>query len=429
MIKKVIIVASILILSLTLYINSQKVGPTYYYVSSSGNDNNSGLSPKLPWKTLDKVNGWKFMPGDVVCFRKGDTWRGQLIPQSGDKQRDVKYTSYGSGKQKPAFLGSLSRSSKEQWHEVSSNIWTTETGKLEIGNIVFDYKTCGERVWRYDELKKTKQFYYDKKQLKLFLYSQKNPALLNSSIECCVKKNIIDQTFKSHVTYEGLSLKYGAAHGIWGYKTNNITVRGCDISYIGGADANFEGKHIRFGNGVEFWGEAFDCLVEKCNIWEVYDSAVTNQNAYQVNKQYNIKYRYNTIWNCEFSFEYFNYLNGSSTSDITFEYNNCYNAGGGWGHNQREDKAGRHISFYANEASISNICVSNNTFYSAKECLLMVGSRFMNKEALIFKNNKYYQSADKTYAVWGHEKYLAKDFKKFVSDKNNDLGSTLNTKY
>ena len=46
-----------------------------YYVSNSGNDNNSGTSEIAPWSTLTKVNEFDFKPGDVIHYKKGDVSR------------------------------------------------------------------------------------------------------------------------------------------------------------------------------------------------------------------------------------------------------------------------------------------------------------------------------------------------------------------
>ena len=48
---------------------------TTYYVSPSGNDNNSGTSTGAPWKTLAKVNNTNFSPGDKILFQRGGEWR------------------------------------------------------------------------------------------------------------------------------------------------------------------------------------------------------------------------------------------------------------------------------------------------------------------------------------------------------------------
>jgi phosphoribosylanthranilate isomerase len=39
-----------------------------YYVSADGNDENDGLTPKTPWKTLDKVSSAELSEGDGVLF-------------------------------------------------------------------------------------------------------------------------------------------------------------------------------------------------------------------------------------------------------------------------------------------------------------------------------------------------------------------------
>ena len=45
---------------------------TTYYVSNDGSDENDGLSPKNPWKTLEKVSSAEFEPGDGVLFKRGE---------------------------------------------------------------------------------------------------------------------------------------------------------------------------------------------------------------------------------------------------------------------------------------------------------------------------------------------------------------------
>lgn len=63
-----------------------------YYVSTNGDDNNDGLTPKTAWSTLEKVTEFKFKEGDGVYFKRGDLWRGCIIMQDG-----VTYQAYGKG--------------------------------------------------------------------------------------------------------------------------------------------------------------------------------------------------------------------------------------------------------------------------------------------------------------------------------------------
>jgi hypothetical protein len=38
------------------------------------------------WKTISKVNNSRFQPGDFILFKRGETWREQLVvPYSGSR--------------------------------------------------------------------------------------------------------------------------------------------------------------------------------------------------------------------------------------------------------------------------------------------------------------------------------------------------------
>ena len=71
----------------------------YYVDAISGNDSNTGRSPAQAFKTISKVNGYTFKPGDRVLFNCGDTWAGtKFIPGvSGTKGRPIIFSKYGTG--------------------------------------------------------------------------------------------------------------------------------------------------------------------------------------------------------------------------------------------------------------------------------------------------------------------------------------------
>src|SRR5512133_2573600 len=73
---------------------------TSYFISSAGSDANDGRSSSTPWKTIGKLNASALASGDVVSFRSGDTFNGQItMNQSG-----LTLNSYGSGA-KPVITG------------------------------------------------------------------------------------------------------------------------------------------------------------------------------------------------------------------------------------------------------------------------------------------------------------------------------------
>lgn len=69
---------------------------TTYYVSTSGDDDNNGLSMDSPFKTIGKVNGLILQPGDTVLFKCGDIWRGEklMITESGTENNPINFGSY-----------------------------------------------------------------------------------------------------------------------------------------------------------------------------------------------------------------------------------------------------------------------------------------------------------------------------------------------
>ena len=78
---------------------------TYYVDAETGNDSNSGTSPKKAWASLKKVNSKTFKPGDNILFKAGTSYDGQLEPKgSGSKNKPIIIDRYGKGK-KPAIHG------------------------------------------------------------------------------------------------------------------------------------------------------------------------------------------------------------------------------------------------------------------------------------------------------------------------------------
>ena len=91
---------------------------TDYFVSSGGNDTNSGTSQNAPWKSIKKVNSTMLLPGDRILFKKGDTFYGTII----NNQNAITYGAYGAGN-KPILTGFTDVIS---WTNKGSNIWESD---------------------------------------------------------------------------------------------------------------------------------------------------------------------------------------------------------------------------------------------------------------------------------------------------------------
>jgi len=352
-------------------------GRTFYVDSGAGRDSDTGQSPDHAWRGLDRVNTGPLRPGDTVRFKCGGVWRGSLVPVSGDERAPVTYTSFGQGA-KPSLLGSLARSRPDDWVKVREDLWATlpkghrqgEELSVDVGNVIFDGgAVCGWKKWSIDELVRPYDYYYDGPSKRVYLYSIAAPTSRHRSIELALARHVVQQGGKHHVVYDGLAVMYGAAHGFGGGNTHHLVIRNCDLGYIGGGHQHTrpDGKPVRYGNAIEFWGAAHDNLVEGCRIWEVYDAALTNQGRGPESKQVNITYRNNFIRNAEYSFEYWNHPEAAVTRNIRFINNTCVGAGSGWAHAQRPDPNGSHLMFYSNTAATSGLEVKHNIFCGATD--------------------------------------------------------------
>ncbi|MEJ8803104.1 right-handed parallel beta-helix repeat-containing protein [Pontibacter sp. H249] len=87
------------ILLLTIF--SMSVTAKSYYISSTGNDQNTGLSPVSAWRSISKVNSHRFNPGDSILFEGEQVFQGSLYFHRDNLQQGthpVLISSFGPGK-------------------------------------------------------------------------------------------------------------------------------------------------------------------------------------------------------------------------------------------------------------------------------------------------------------------------------------------
>jgi len=85
-------------LVLSLLVASAAVATTYYVDSVEGSDGHPGTRESAAWRTLEKVNGTTFAPGDRILLRSGREWTGQLWPKgSGAPGKPITVDCYGEG--------------------------------------------------------------------------------------------------------------------------------------------------------------------------------------------------------------------------------------------------------------------------------------------------------------------------------------------
>ncbi len=325
-----------------------------------------------PGMTLDEVNEKIVPPGARILFRRGGVWRGQLLPRSGKPGHPVVYGAFGDGP-KPVIEPSLDRGWPADWRREAGGLWRTATfAAADIGNIVLDHGAGGVAFKRGSlaECGNDLDFWCDPATFDVWMRSDANPGERWSSIELCEKIHCIDENSAHDVVYDSLALRYGAAHGIGGTDVKRIVVRNCDISWIGGGYLYFDnfGNGVRYGNGIEFWSAAEDIVVESNRVWECWDAGLTNQSNGDGVVQRNIVWRGNEVWNCEYSYEYWQQGNGAVTENVKIEGNRFRDAGRGWGHRQRWNPNAAHLMFYDTTAKTRGFTIARNLFSRTEGC-------------------------------------------------------------
>ena len=338
-----------------------------YYISPKGDDSNAGISKDKAWRTTKNLTNHRlFKAGDVVLFERGGVYRNVSFHMASG----VAYGAYGSGA-KPCLYGSDKNYADEKlWEKTSTaNVWRLNVGKNtnDVGNFVFDHGKASGIKSLVNKLSVDFQFYHDAAKGYVYLYlTAGNPGKVYSDIEICVTKNLMytQSTYKAeNITLENLCIKYTGAHGIvvqsgTNVQAKNITVRGCEIGWIGGGLLR---AGVQYGNGIEFNGAIDGALVEDNWIYQCYDAGYTNQgDCYQKNitvtdnlieyNPYNIE-----VWSAK-------EIGKGGLMNCTFSDNILRFAGYGFGTIARNTSAIGNISFYDYVIPCENTVIRDNIF-------------------------------------------------------------------
>lgn len=304
-----------------------------YYVDSSFTAQGDGSSPENPLRSHDAIQP---KPGDSVLFRRGTSYRSGIYPPDGEPGAPISFGAYGEGDE-PRFYGSVNASDPRDWVAEGACVWRyAGTLASEACNIVFDYgESFGVMAWTRDGLNSTGKWFFSAPfstdhtpaDAALLHYSESNPAECHRDIEICVFGKRRMATGGRHLRFSDLHFLCSGVHGFAGTDVEDVRIERCKFSFIGGCPWSVEG-HIRFGNGVEFWDGARNCVVTGCEFREIYDSCATTQGPGENCRQFEeIHIDGNRCENYGMAaFE----LRDRIGRNVTFNGNSCEGAGAGF---------------------------------------------------------------------------------------------------
>ncbi len=238
-------VSPIIVLVLVTAIAFHTHARVFYIDALRGDDNNSGIEKSKPWKSIGKVNGMKFLPGDTICFKSGSTWTGQLdVSYSGTREKPITITSFGVGP-KPAI--------KNPGVPYGSAISVTADWIIVEGFLVRETHGAGISI---------------KKEAEHNIIRNNEATLTGMGIEVRGRHNLVVNNYSHDLTMitntPGGDDDYGAV-GIWLFGSNN------EVAYNRMLNCSAPSHDYgRDGGMVEFYGDVDSCYVhhnwgENCN--------------------------------------------------------------------------------------------------------------------------------------------------------------------
>lgn len=418
-----------------------------YYVSNRGNDNNNGLSPEKPIATISAVNRLGLKAGDVVYFERGGVWRGSIKAYTSG----VSYSAYGEGSKPEIYGSSHNYAEAGKWIETDvPNVYKySEKVDKDVGNIIFNNgeangikcvveekfgvtynRTTDKRFDSYADLTENLHFFHDSSKTKeLYLYcSGGNPADLYDSIEFAEGIDIIETKWSNNITIDNITFRYSGNFAVSAQSCDGLTVQNCEFYWIGGS---IQYASVRFGNGVQIWGQAKNFTVDNCYFNQIYDAAVTFQFSGESNDEVhcdNIKFTNNVMEYCNYSVEYFldyGKNNANDFGNFTISGNHMWYAGYGLC-SQRPDKGGdAHIKSWSSaNQNRGSFYISNNLIAMARTYLAETYSMNENQGAQYDSNtyiqfsNRYLGRNDKTLYCARFTKDVGETILQNFGDKN-----------
>ncbi len=303
---------------------------TKYYISASGDDNNDGLTPETPIKSLQRLSEIYMVDGDAVLFKRGDTFR---FGESINVTNNVIYGSYGNGT-KPKIYGSPENyAESDNWELAKENIWKISFNYPEASGVVINHSEI-IGVNKYEGIKTlitNGDYFHDTDNNIFYLYCDEgNPCDVYEDIEIMPSFTLIKLPNSCYeIVIDNLCLKYSSGFAIHGVTPHrNLYITNCEIGFIGGKWVGEDHK-LRYGNAIEFWNGAQDVTVKNNWIYQIYDSAFSWQG--------NAGGTYKNIFLSENLFEYNNAdieffdRNGSEVENFRIENNIMRFTSMGWG--------------------------------------------------------------------------------------------------
>jgi hypothetical protein len=247
--KSFILLTAILTLFLAGFLG-HAYAATYYVDNSITDTNTASATPDCTnynsstytcsggsasaYATIADINAGSFSPGDSILFRRGETWREQLVPpSSGSAGSPITFGTYGTGS-KPILDGTQVVTSTG-WSLFSGNIyWASLTTEP---NWVFQDGTSTPLSYATSTSNMaTSSFYYATSTSRLYVWASNGANPSAHTIEASQYPTVnfhglVEVRGKSYIVFDGLGLNRSNFFGFEIAGCSHVTVQNSAVAY------------------------------------------------------------------------------------------------------------------------------------------------------------------------------------------------------
>lgn len=232
-----------------------KLNAITYYISPSGNDNNSGTSINQAWKTISKINSTSIAAGSIILFEGGSSFYGGIYidnTDANDASNPVVFSSYGTGK-------AIINSGNEM------GFYAQNTQGVTISNLIFEGSGAAvsavDGVMFFTNLAGNARLSnINITNLEVRYYGKTGITVASSLGNSGYNNVIIDGVNVHHIKTNGITTGGYTSQTHVGWSHQNVTIKNSQIHDITGyADP---GTHR--GSGI-ILGQVDGGVIEKCS--------------------------------------------------------------------------------------------------------------------------------------------------------------------
>lgn len=387
-----------------------------YYVSADGTSKD-GTDINSPM-SLKEANKKVYYGNERVLFKNGDIFYGTINFEVEATESQMFYIgTYGDNNEMPIISGANILKNKDAWeidekgtYKIDLSDYSNFDGigkkywePYNIGFIMDEKGNIyGDRKSKKELLENENDFYCEDNYL--YIKSDVNPSEKMGKIKFASHNNLVNLSSNTIVT--GLNIQCSGVHGIVKKSSNieNVYIHDCIVQNIGGA-VQYADAFTRYGNGIEFWNQAENALIENCIIRNVYDAGATFQGSSVERGFKNIVIQNNIFIGCTYSVEIFCRNNQQGDNVISIGIDECIvqnnisvNQGMGWGYKVRKDKEqAAELVTWSLPKNKTIFSVFNNKYYNSRRIRFYSSNEkndYNLKHNVKIDNNEMYLSKD-----------------------------------